>query len=155
MNDSSESPVTDSAETAPQGEVVAPEASVPTAQGLDTEVLAKPRRRTFTAKYKLQVLEELDATDKGEQGAVLRREGLYTSHIAEWRKARRSGALGALSRQRGRKPEPPNPLGKKVVELERQVARLDEELRKARLIIEVQGKVAGLLGTSLDSEKRS
>ena len=78
-------------------------------------------------------------------GQVLRREGLYASHLTTWRKAAHSGSLKALSKKRGRKPER-NPLDEKVRKLERRNARLENELRKAHLIIDVQGKVAGLLG---------
>ena len=80
---------------------------------------------------------------------------MYSSHAAEWRKARRRGALGALEKKRGRKRKPVNPLEKKVSQLERENERLQEELRKARIIIDVQGKVAGLLDEIRDSGKRS
>lgn len=121
----------------------------------NAEVLEKPRRRRYTAQYKLRVLEEVDRAANGEKGAILRREGLYSSHVAEWRKARRLGALGALDQKRGRKTNEVNPLGKKVMQLERENVRLREELRRARVIIDVQGKVAGLLDTILDSGKHS
>ena len=85
---------------------------------------------------------------------VLRREGLYSSHLTTWRKAAHSGSLKALSKKRGRKPER-NPLDEKVRKLERRNARLENELRKAHLIIDVQGKVAGLLGISLDDGTNS
>ena len=86
----------------------------------------------------------------------LRREGLYSSHLTTWRKAAHSGSLKALSKKRGRKPER-NPLDEKVRKLERRNARLPlaNELRKAHLIIDVQGKVAGLLGISLDDGTNS
>jgi transposase len=121
----------------------------------DPEVPAKARRRRFTAKYKLRVLEELDRAEAGKQGAILRREGLYSSHISDWRKARRDGALSTLSRKRGRKPKPADGRDKRISKLERENARLHEELRRARLILEVQGKVAGLLGIDLSSSKDS
>ena len=82
------------------------------------------------------------------------REGLYSSHLTTWRKAAHSGSLKALSKKRGRKPER-NPLDEKVRKLERRNARLENELRKAHLIIDVQGKVAGLLGISLDDGTNS
>ena len=86
--------------------------------------------------------------------ANIRREGLYSSHLTTWRKAAHSGSLKALSKKRGRKPER-NPLEEKVRKLERRNARLEEELRKAHLIIDVQGKVAGLLGLSLEDGTNS
>ena len=121
----------------------------------DPEVPAKASRRRFTAEYKLRVLEELDRADPGEQGAILRREGLYSSHVSDWRKARRQGALSTLSRKRGRKPKPIDARDKRIGKLERENARLQEELRRAHLILEVQGKVAGLLGIDLSSGKDS
>ena len=87
-------------------------------------------------------------------GQVLRREGLYSSHLTTWRKAAHSGSLKALSKKRGRKPER-NPLDEKVRKLERETHVLENELRKAHLIIDVQGKVAGLLGISLDDGTNS
>ncbi len=121
----------------------------------DPEVAAKPRRRRFTAEYKLRILEELDQAAPGEQGPILRREGLYSSHVSEWRKARREGALGSLGRKRGRKPKPVDPATKQIARLERELARAKEDLRKAHLILEVQGKVAGLLGIDLNHGKNS
>ena len=121
----------------------------------DPEVVDKPSRRRFSPAYKLRILEEVDGcTELGEVGRILRREGLYSSSLATWRKAARGGSLTALSKKRGRKPER-NPLDEKVRKLERQNARLENELRKAHLIIDVQGKVAGLLGISLDDGKNS
>jgi len=132
------------------------EADVPAVEKVpDPEVVAKPRRRRFTAKYKLKILEELDDVGPGEQGAVLRREGLYSSHVSEWRRARREGALAALSRKRGRKTKAVDRSAKRIAQLERELARTQEELRKALLILEVQGKVAGLLGMNLENGKAS
>ena len=121
----------------------------------DPEVADKPVRRRFTSEYKLRIIEEADrCTDPGEVGRLLRREGLYTSHLAAWRKAARTGSFKALSKKRGRRSER-NPLEEKVRKLERENARLEKELHKARLIIDVQGKVAGLLGLSPEDEKNS
>ena len=90
----------------------------------------------------------------GDVGRLLRREGLYHSHLTDWRRARNSGALAGLApKKRGRKRVERNPLERKVQQLERENARLQEELRKARLVVEVQGKVAGLLGMSLEDGK--
>lgn len=123
----------------------------------DPEVPAKPRRRQFTAAYRLRILEEADRCQSpGEVGRLLRREGLYSSHLAHWRKARREGAQAALTpRKRGAKPKARNPLEPKVRELEAQVQRLESELERARTILDVQEKVAGLLGLRLDGERRS
>ena len=110
----------------------------------------KPLRRRFAPSYKLRVVEETDrCTEFGEVGRLLRREGLYSSHLTTWRKAARSGSLKARSKKRGRKRER-NLLEEKVRKLERENTRLEKELHKAHLIIDVQGKVAGLLGLSLE-----
>jgi hypothetical protein len=123
---------------------------------LDPEVAAKPIRRSFTAEYKLGILEEVDrASSPGEIGVILRREGLYSSHLTAWRKVRRSGALRRLSQKRGRKPKSADPLAKKVEQLERELSRTREALRRAELIIDVQGKVARLLGFSLEDGRSS
>ena len=137
-------------------EVSSAGASAPLARP-DPEVVAKPKRRRFTAEYRLRILEEADrCTEPGEVGQLLRREGLYSSHLTSWRKARRNGALrGLASKKRGAKPKARNPLEPKVRQLEAEVARLEEELRKAHTILEVQEKVAGLLGFSLESGKDS
>lgn len=123
----------------------------------DPEVEAKPRRRTFTAAYRLRILEEADGCQSpGEIGRLLRREGLYSSHLSSWRKARREGSLVALSpKKRGAKPKARNPLEPKVRQLETKVKRLEAELEKAHTILDVQEKVAGLLGFSLDGGKDS
>ncbi len=117
----------------------------------DPEVIAKPTRRQFTAAYRLRFVEEADGcTEPGELGRLLRREGLYSSHLSTWRKARREGSLAGLTaKKRGAKPKAHNPLARQVRELEAKVARLEGELEKAHTILEVQGKVAGLLGFSL------
>ncbi len=121
----------------------------------DPEVLDKPSRRRFPPSYKLRVVEEADrCTEPGEVGRLLRREGLYSSHLTAWRKAARTGSLRALSKKRGRKAER-NPLEGKLDKLEREVVRLEKELHKAHLIIDVQGKVAGLLGLSLEDGTNS
>ena len=99
----------------------------------DPEVVAKPKRRQFTAQYRLRTLEEADrCTQSGEVGRLLRREGLYSSHLATWRKARRKGSLRELaSKKRGAKPAERNPLDAKVRLLEAKVARLEHELHTA------------------------
>ena len=124
-------------------------------RALDPEVVAKPSRRRFTAEYRLRILEEADrCTRPGEVGRLLRREGLYTSHLSAWRKARRNGSRQGLTpKKRGAKPAESNPLRSKVRQLETKVARLEKELATAHTILEVQGKVAGLLGFSLNDGK--
>ena len=121
----------------------------------DPEVVAKPTRRQFTAEYRLRILEEADrCTRAGEIERLLRREGLYASHLSAWRKARRSGSLqGLTAKKRGAKLAEHNPLSPKVRQLEAKVARLEKELATAHTILEVQGKVAGLLGFSLNDGK--
>ena len=123
----------------------------------DPEVASKPQRRRFTAEYRLRILEEAErCTKSGEVGQLLRREGLYSSHLTAWRKARHDGALrGLASKRRGAKPKARNPLEPKVRELESKVARLEKELHKAHTILNVQEKVAGLLGFDLESGKSS
>ncbi len=131
--------------------------SAAVAAALDAEVAAKPKRRQFTAEYRLRILEEADGcTVPGEVGRLLRREGLYSSHLTAWRKARRNGALrGLASKKRGAKPKARNPLEPRVRQLEAEVARLEKELHKAHTILDVQEKVAGLLGFRLESGKGS
>ena len=107
----------------------------------DPEVPERAKRRRFTAGYKLAILEELDRAV--EPGALLRREGLYTSHIVEWRRARDTGALAALGQPRGRKPA--NPLAGEVERLRRRAERLEAELDRARLVITAQGNLSALL----------
>ena len=116
----------------------------------DPEVPAKARRRQFSAKYKLEILEEADGCSKpGEIGALLRREGLHSSLLSNWREQREAGALEGLSpKRRGRKPRPVDPQARRVAELEREVARLQEDLVKARTIIDVQKKLSQLLESS-------
>ncbi len=108
----------------------------------DPEVPEKARRRRFTAEYKLRVLQEADACgEPGEIGALLRREGLYSSHLVVWRRQREEGTLqGLMPRKRGRKPQQKNPLAKKVAELERENERLQRRLKQAEMIIDVQKK---------------
>jgi transposase-like protein len=108
----------------------------------DPEVLEKKPRRKFTAAYKLRILEEFDAcVNKGEKGALLRREGLYHSNICTWSRQREEGQLQGLApKKRGRKAKKVNPLATKVAQLERENRKLVERLRKAEIIIDVQKK---------------
>jgi len=121
---------------------------------IDIKVPEKPKRRRFTAAYTLRILEEIDAASPGEPGATLRREGLYSSHISDWRMARRAGALSGLQKKRGRKPDPNRAVQKRIAQLERQLAKTQGELRKAHLILDVQGKVAVAPGSPGGGEVR-
>jgi transposase len=115
----------------------------------DPELVGRPRRRRFSAEYKLRIVREAEAcTRPGEIGALLRREGLYSSLLTEWRRARDAGALDALERPRGRKPA--HPLEAENAELRRRAERAESELVKARRVIEVQGNVSALLGELLE-----
>jgi transposase-like protein len=120
----------------------------------DPEVLAKARRRRFTVEYKLRILREAErCKGAGEVGALLRREGLYSSHLVGWRRERDRGALQGLgSRKRGRKTRPESVLEKRVEELERENQRLRQKLEQAETIIEVQKKVSDLLGIPLETD---
>jgi transposase-like protein len=105
----------------------------------------RPARRRFSAEYKLAILRRADGLSRpGEIGALLRREGLYSSHLSTWRRQREAGALEALSRPRGRKPE--GPLAAENAQLRRRLARSETELEQARRVIEAQGNVCALLG---------
>ena len=111
------------------------------------EVVVKAERRRFTAEYKLHVLEEADACRQpGEVGALLRREGLYSSHLTTWRQQRDRGALQGLApAKRGRKSDPQ---AAEVARLKRENERLRAKLERAELIIDVQKKVSQMLGWS-------
>ena len=124
----------------------APPKSVP-----DPELAERPKRRRFSAEFKLRILKEAEAaTEPGELGALLRREGLYSSHLSTWRRQQEAGALKELSRRRGRKPA--DPLGAENAELRRRAERAEAELAKARKVIEVQGNVSALLEDLLGTE---
>jgi transposase len=129
--------------------VVADPGGVSGQQDPDPEVPERARRRSFTAKYKLEVLAAYEAAELGEKGAILRREGLYSSHIVEWRRARDAGALAGLSQPRGRKS--PDPRDAKIATLEREKKRLEQELARARFVVDVQAKLQALLETLSES----
>ena len=114
----------------------------------DVQVAAKPQRRSFTAEYKRRILKEADAcTTPGAVGALLRREGLYSSHLVEWRRARARGELAALTpKKRGRKPTPVDPQDRKLAELERQLAQMAGRAERAEALVEAQKNLAALLG---------
>jgi transposase-like protein len=110
----------------------------------DPEVPERARGpRRYSARYKARILEEYEGLDKAGKGALLRREGLYTSLISEWRKQRDRGALAALAKPAGRQPA--DPRDQQVARLRRENQRLAGELSKARKVIEVQGKLSALL----------
>jgi len=116
----------------------------------DPEVVEKATRRRFTAKYKLEILERADQCKPGEIGALLRREGLYSSHLSIWRRQREAGTLEALApRKRGRKAKGETAERRRVAALEHENERLRERLAQAETIIEVQKKVSTLLGITL------
>jgi transposase-like protein len=110
----------------------------------DPEVIVPTQRRQFTVADKLRILDEIDRCEPGQIGAVLRREGLYSSHLSKWRRQRAEGQLtGRTNRQPGRKPEPQ---AVELAALRRENERLQAELEQARLIIEVQKKLCQLFG---------
>src|SRR5213592_1158888 len=110
----------------------------------DPEVPERARGpRRYSASYKAQVLEEYERLDKASKGALLRREGLYTSLVSEWRKQRDRGALQALAKPAGRQPA--DPRDQQVARLRREDQRLASELGKARKVVEVQGNLSALL----------
>lgn len=118
----------------------------------DPEVSERARRRKFTADYKLNVLERWDASEGGmERGALLRREGLYRSHISKWLEQRDAGALAGLSpRKRGRKPtKRRDSVTEENSELRKKVTRLERKLKRAELLLEIQKKTSEILGIPL------
>lgn len=114
----------------------------------DPEVAAKPTRRRFTAEYKLRILREAESQREfGAIGALLRREGLYSTHLSAWRRERERGALETLrARRRGRKRDPSHELRQQIAELEAEKQRLQERLRQAEAIITAQKKLSEILG---------
>lgn len=121
----------------------------------DPEVPEKARRRTFTAAYKARILAAYDAAPQGEKGAILRREGLYSSHIIDWRRARDAAASAGREPARGRPPA--DPRDARIARLTREKEQLEQELAKARFVVDVQSKLQALLETlsgSADMEKR-
>ena len=121
----------------------------------EVEVVAKAERRRFTAEYKRRIVREAERCTKGgEIGALLRREGLYSSHLTTWRAARDRGELEGLSpKKRGPKVPPPDPRDQRISEQEREIARWQKRAERAEAFVEVQKKVAALLGTPCESEQ--
>jgi len=117
------------------------------------EVLEKPVRRRFAVEYKVRILAEADAcTEMGQVGELLRREGLYSSHLSNWRRQRDEGVLAGLTpKRRGRKSKAKDPVADENELLRRENGRLKEKLRQAELIIDVQKKVSEMLSIPLKS----
>ena len=115
----------------------------------DPEVPERARRRTFTAQYKQEVLAAYEAAPDGEKGAILRREGLYSSLITEWRRARDAGALAGLKQPRGRPAA--DPRDAEIARLRKEKAKLEKELATSRFVVEVQSKLQALLETISES----
>jgi transposase-like protein len=133
------------------GSSVPERAADPSSEVPDPQVPEKPQRRRFSAEFKLQVLREADrCSEPGAIGALLRRHGLYSSLLTTWRRERDEGALRQLGRKRGRKPTR-NPLQDRVDKLERENRKLQNRLRQAETIIDVQKKVAEILGIPLNT----
>jgi transposase-like protein len=115
----------------------------------EPELVERPRRRRFTAEYKLRIVREADACSKpGQIGALLRREGLYSSHLSKWRQQRDTGALKALSKTRGRCAA--DPRDAQIAKLRQRAEQAEAELTTARRVIEVQGNVSALLEELLE-----
>jgi transposase len=119
----------------------------------DPEVPEKAIRRHFTAEYKLNILRQAEACrEKGEIGALLRREGLYSSHLTSWRRQKEAGIFFALEpKQRGRKVNPIHPLQAENEQLRKENNRLQRRLEKAELIIDIQKKISQMLGIPLEN----
>jgi transposase-like protein len=117
----------------------------------DPELVEQAKRRSFTAEYKARILAEADAcTESGQVGELLRREGLYTSHLTYWRKQRKDGALKERGKARGRKPV--DPRDQEIAALRRRAERAEAELEKAKKVIEIQGNLSALLEQMLGTE---
>ena len=124
--------------------------AVPAPAAAAPELSDRPRRRTFTVGDKLRILAEIDRAPAGGTAVILRREGLYSSTLSDWRGLRDAGALGGLtSIKRGPKPAPRNPLTAELAQAKRENARLVRRLEHAEAIIAIQKKVAALLGLPL------
>ena len=117
------------------------------------EVVAKATRRRFTVEYKRKIIREPDACKtSGAVGALLRREGLYSSHLTTWRAARERGDLAGAPKKRGPTRRVSDPRDKRIIELERESTRWRKRAERAEALVELQKQVAALLGTPLASE---
>lgn len=122
--------------------------------GPEIEVTAKATRRRFTLEYKRRIVREADlCKTPGAVGALLRREGLYSSHLTTWRAARERGELAGVPKKRGPVPRVPDPRDKRFAALERETARWRKRAERAEALVEVQKNIAALLGTPLESAK--
>ena len=122
----------------------------------DPEVLAKPQRRRFTPAYKARIVEEAQrCTESGQIGALLRREGLYSSALTQWRRQYQSGALQALKDDKRGRKRTRDAREKELERLQRENERLNKKLRQAELIIEIQKKVAAMLGNPIETPPNS
>ena len=121
----------------------------------DPEVPEKAVRRRFTAEYKLNILHQADSCrEAGSLGALLRREGLYSSHLTTWRRQREAGILSSLKpKQRGRKANPIHPLDVENEQLRKENNRLQKRLKQAELIIDIQKKISQMLGIPLENHE--
>ena len=138
-------------ETKPVTKAADDDVRLPVSESPDPEVPEQAKRRHFSPKYKLAILREADAcTERGRLGALLRREGLYSSHLTTWRRQREEGSLKGLTpKKRGRKPNK-NRKSKREAQLESENRRLRKKLEQAETIIEIQKKVAALLGNPIE-----
>jgi transposase-like protein len=146
---SADAAVPDGAAAGPAAPATATKAPAPAARA--TEEVVAPRRRTFSAEFKRQVLAEADAcTEQGEIGALLRRHGLYSSHLTDWRRQREEGTLASLApRKRGRKAQERNPLAAENARLQSELKKATARAERAERLVELQKKVAELLGDPL------
>jgi len=132
----------------------APAAKTPGSVPRATEEVPAPRRRRFTAEFKREVLAEVDAAAPGEIGAILRRRGLYSSHLTEWRRQRDEGTLAGLTpKKRGRKAAAVNPLAEENARLQRELAKANARAKRAEGLVDLQKKMAALLGEEIPSEE--
>src|SRR3972149_5786160 len=114
---------------------------------------ARRSRRRFTVEYKRKIVREADGCKTpGAVGALLRREGLYSSHLTAWRAARERGELAGAAKKRGPVPQVPDPRDKRIIELERETTRWQKRAERAEALVEVPKKLAALLGTPLEGE---
>jgi transposase len=132
---------------------VTPEGPMPVVAP-DPEVPEKKPRKRFTAAYKLHILKEADQCEEpGQIGVLLRKEGLYSSHLTTWRRQREEGSLQGLTAQkRGRKAKPRNPSAERIGQLEKENQRLKQQLQRAEIIIEAQKKISEILGIDQNPE---
>jgi transposase-like protein len=126
---------------------------IPMTKKPDPEVPANGKRRRFTNEYKREILAKADKCKKpGETGELLRREGLYSSHLASWRSQRAAGELGGKTKKRGPKPKPVDPGAKRIAELERENAKLRARAERAEFLVEMQKKMQALFDPQASEE---